>query len=186
VLPFDASALAHHRRLVGRMVAGDNRALEELYDLQVERVHLVVSRILRDREDVREVIQDTFVKAWRQASQYRPERGEVVAWLVFIARHAAIDRVRHGARRQAVLSALPAELARSHGPVEPLFDRREFLAEQLGQLTPPQRQALELAFFGGYSQDDIAQRMEMPVGNVKNHLRRGLLKLRQLTGRHDG
>jgi len=168
------------------MAAGDAQALDELYDLQVERVHQVVSRILCDREDVREVVQDTFVKAWRQASQYRADRGEVVAWLVFIARHAAIDRVRRGARRQAVLAALPAELARREGPAEPLFERREFLADQLGQLTPPQRQALELAFFGGYSQADIAQRLDMPVGNVKNHLRRGLLKLRQLTGRHDG
>ena len=185
VLPFDAFALHHHRRLVGRMAAGDADALREFYELHATGVHRVVARILCDREEVREAVQDTFIKAWRLAATYRPDRGEAVAWLVFIARNTAIDRLRGGARRRALLAAAANDPDRTGPPDSAPADDREFLEHHLAGLSPAQRQALELAFFGGYSQEEIAQQMRTPVGNVKNHLRRGLLKLRQLAGHHD-
>jgi len=108
-----------------------------------------------------------------------------VSWLLFIARNAAIDRLRQGARRRTLLSLLASDpdLRESSPPVVP--GGREFLEHLLADLSPAQRQALDLAFFSGCSQAEIAQRMQTPIGNVKNHLRRGLLKLRQLTLRHD-
>ena len=90
VLPFDADALARHRQLVARLAAGEKDALQLLYLEFGAIIHGIVRRVLEDPEDAREAIQDTFIKAWRQAASYRPERGEVVAWLVFVARHAAI------------------------------------------------------------------------------------------------
>lgn len=167
------------------MAAGDAEALQLLYLEFNSRIQGIVRRILEDPEDAREAVQDTFIKAWRQASSYRPDRGEVVSWLVFIARHAAIDRLRQGARRRLLHEALQRE------PVEPLppaganADDHSFLSRHLGELSAPQRQALELAFFGGCTQAQIATAMQTPVGNVKNHLRRGLRKLRQIVTQHD-
>lgn len=166
------------------MAAGDDEALQLLYLQFSAQVHGVVRRILEDPEDAREAVQDAFIKAWRQAASYRPDRGEVVSWLVFIARHAAIDRLRKGARRRLLHEALQREPSELAMPVRELFDQQENLSRHLGELSPAQRQALELAFFGGCTQAQIATTMQTPVGNVKNHLRRGLQKLRQLV-RHD-
>jgi RNA polymerase sigma-70 factor (ECF subfamily) len=149
-------------------------------------VHGIVRRILEDPEDAREAVQDTFIKAWRQASTYRADRGEVVAWLVFIARHAAIDRVRQGARRRLLYATLQKETTvGATGRTECSFEQREHLDHHLAQISVPQRQALEMAFFSGCTQMEIASAMQTPVGNVKNHLRRGLSMLRQSLTRHD-
>lgn len=185
VLPFDDDALARHRGLVARLAAGDKDALQLLYLEFSSIVHGIVRRMLEDPEDAREALQDTFIKAWRQASSYDPLRGEVVAWLVFIARHAAIDRIRKGARRRLLHEALQRAAVEASGPTHEAFVRQDFLNQHLTQLSAPQREALELAFFAGCSQQEIAATLRIPVGNVKNHLRRGLLKLRQLITRHD-
>lgn len=182
---FDADALARHRALVARMAQGDGEALQLLYLEFHAQVHGIVRRILEDPEDAREAVQDAFVKAWRQAGTYRSERGEVVSWLVFIARHAAIDRLRQGARRRLLHEAFQREPVEQQETSYDWVDRSEILARHLGELSVAQRQALELAFFGGCTQAQIASAMGTPIGNVKNHLRRGLQKLRQLVTRHD-
>jgi RNA polymerase sigma-70 factor, ECF subfamily len=184
VAPFDVTARQQHREWVARMAAGDSDALRNLHGEFVALLHGVARRILADPEEVREVVQDTFVKAWTRAQTYREERGEVYAWLIFIARNHAIDRLRRSERRRELLTALEAE-APDPVPGAEAADRKDFLLRHLGNLTPVQRQALELAFFTGCSQLEIAAAMQTPIGNVKNHLRRGLLKLRQLVTRHD-
>ncbi|ACB75774.1 RNA polymerase, sigma-24 subunit, ECF subfamily [Opitutus terrae PB90-1] len=185
VLPFDAEALATHRGLVARMAARDAEALQLLYLDFGARIHGVVRRILEDPEDAREAVQDAFIKAWQQAGSYRPERGEVVSWLVFIARNAAIDRIRKGARRRLLQEALEREPVETVMPAHELSDLQENLSRHLNELSPAQRQALELAFFSGCTQAQIATAMRTPVGNVKNHLRRGLARLRQIATQHD-
>jgi RNA polymerase sigma-70 factor (ECF subfamily) len=185
VVQFDAEALATHRRLISRVVAGEADALQLLYLEFGPIVQGVVRRVLEDPEDAREAVQDTFIKLWRQASSYHPDRGEVVSWLVFIARHVAIDRVRQGARRRLLYETLQKQPVESTSSNAEAFDQHESLASDLAQLSAPQRRALELAFFSGCSQAEIASAMQTPVGNVKNHLRRGLSKLRQIVTRHD-
>ncbi|WP_044891752.1 RNA polymerase sigma factor [Opitutus terrae] len=185
MLPFDAEALATHRGLVARMAARDAEALQLLYLDFGARIHGVVRRILEDPEDAREAVQDAFIKAWQQAGSYRPERGEVVSWLVFIARNAAIDRIRKGARRRLLQEALEREPVETVMPAHELSDLQENLSRHLNELSPAQRQALELAFFSGCTQAQIATAMRTPVGNVKNHLRRGLARLRQIATQHD-
>lgn len=178
---FDAETLAQHRRLMARLAAGEREALPLLYLEFAALLHGIARRMLEDPEDAREAVQDAFIKVWRQAATYRAERGEVVSWLVFIVRRAAIDRWRKGARRRRLHEALRRE------PVEAVAEAGGAIAldgesvdDYLGQLSPAQRQALELAFFGGCTQGEIAAAMQTPVGNVKNHLRRGLMKLRHL------
>jgi len=187
-LPFDPAALRHHRRLVGRMADGDTAALQELHELMVARVHPIIGRILSDREEVREAIQDAFVKAWQRAGAYRSDRGEVISWLLFIARNTAIDRLRAKIRRDTAMTALAADPVTTdvESPAAPVFDQREALDAQLAALTAGQRQALELAFYSDCSQAQIAQHMGVPISTVKNHLNRGLTKLRRLaSSRHD-
>jgi len=185
VPPFDDAALQFDRDLAGRMARGEARALQTLYERHVGRVRAIAARVLADPEEVREAVQDAFVKAWQQAGAYRPDRGEVISWLAFIVRNGAIDRLRRGARRRDALALLANEAPESRSTPQATADGREFLDHHLAELSPAQRQALELAFFSGCSQVEIAARMQTPVGNVKNHLRRGLLKLRQLTHHHD-
>jgi len=182
-LPFDATALARHRGLVVRMVFGDAEALQLLYLDFSSIVNGVVRRILEDPEDAREAVQDTFIKAWRNAASYQPDRGEVITWLVFIARHAAIDRVRKGARRRLLYEALKREAADPVATTPYPLETQEDVSHRLGVLSAKQRQALELAFFGGCTQAQIAAAMQTPVGNVKNHLKRGLQKLREMANR---
>lgn len=185
MVPFDAEALAKHRRLVSRLAAGEGEVLQILYLELGPIVHGVVRRVLEDPEDAREAVQDTFIKLWRQASSYCSDRGEVVSWLVFIARHVAIDRVRQGARRRLLYETLQKQPPEPACAVAGTFDQTEHLVRDLAQLSAPQRQALELSFFSGCSQAEIASVMQTPVGNVKNHLRRGISKLRQIITRHD-
>jgi RNA polymerase sigma-70 factor (ECF subfamily) len=167
------------------MKTGDADALPLLYLEFGPIVHGVVRRILADPEDAREVVQDTFVRAWRNAASYHEDRGEVIAWLVFIARHAAIDRGRQRARERSLHAVLQQETDAVPLPATDAVDAREDVTRRLNALSASQRQALELAFFGGCTQAQIAAAMQTPIGNVKNHLRRGLQRLRQLASGHE-
>jgi RNA polymerase sigma-70 factor (ECF subfamily) len=182
---FGPEALAVHRELVTRMAAGDALALRTLVDEMGSRVHGLVLRILRDPEATREAVQDTFLKAWRQAASYRADRGEVVSWLVFIARNVAIDRLRRQTRQRVLLDSLRDEADGVVPPPQEAFARREAVTLGLARLAAPQRRALELAFFEGCTQTEIAAAMRTPVGNVKNHLARGLRKLREIFPAHE-
>lgn len=167
------------------MGEGDAEALRTLYGLYVDRLYAVALRILGNPEDARDAVQETFVKAWRQAGAYREERGEVGSWLVLIARNTAIDQVRAGSRRRAIHAELAEEPPMPEAAGSSVVEQRDFLRRTLGQLEHSQRHALELAFFRGCSQAEVAQQMEVPVSTVKNLLHRGLLRLRELARRHD-
>lgn len=183
---FGTEELGRHRLLVTRMAEGDAEALRLLIGGLGGKLQGVAQRILRDPEAARETVQDTFVKAWKQAGGYRAERGEVVSWLVFITRNGAIDRLRRQARQRELLNTLKQEeTADLLPPPREAFERREAVEHGLIRLSAPQRRALELAFFDGCTQSEIALAMRVPVGNVKNHLRRGLHKLRELFSVHD-
>ena len=168
-----------------RIAAGEAEALQLLYLELSPLVNGIVRRMLDDPEDAREIVQDTFIRAWRHARSFRAERGEVVSWLVFIARHAAIDRLRRGARQRLLHETLQREPAEPAASGVERSDAHETVTRALAALSTPQRRALELAFFGGCTQAQIAAAMQTPIGNVKNHLRRGLQKLRQLASGHD-
>lgn len=176
-------ALRRHRELMGRLVRRDPDALRALLGDFGARLHAVAFRIVRDPETAREVVQDVFVRVWSQAERYRPDRGEVVSWLVLMARNLAVDRLRRRGRYEAFLGELAAEsdVVGSDSEVE----SRDAAKVALGLVSGAQRRALELAFFQGLTQTEIAEEMGMPVGNVKNHLKRGLAKLRRLFSDHD-
>jgi RNA polymerase sigma-70 factor (ECF subfamily) len=181
-----AESPAEDQRSLERVAAGDSGGLAALYDRHGRSVYSLALRILGDEGDAEEATQDVFAQAWRSAGQYDPSRGTVVAWLLVMARTRAIDRVR--ARRVRpegrvheddglTLQQLPAtdpDVASEMMAAERGLRVRRALEE----LPFLQRVAIELAYYEGLSQREIAERLEQPLGTVKTRMRLGLLKLR--------
>jgi len=160
------------------------RALEELYDRHSGLLYSAALRILGRAADAEEVLQEAWLQAWNRAESYDVARGAVVAWLLTLLRSRAIDRVRSRASRQRVEQAV-AEAPPPQAVVEPPAvaaqrELQERVTSALEELAPQQRQVLELAYFGGLSQSEIASRLGAPLGTVKSWTRQALMRLRDL------
>jgi RNA polymerase sigma-70 factor (ECF subfamily) len=174
------------RELVRRMSAGDTKALTQFYERWSRPVYALVAHLVRDPDDADDVVEDAFYQAWRQASRYEPTRGAVSTWIVTIARSRALDRLRSRRRlREEPLTpvTLLDELTDGVSP-DPAADaeeaeRRERVAEALRALPAEQREVLELAYYGGLSQTEIADRTGQPLGTVKTRTRLAGQKLRE-------
>jgi RNA polymerase sigma-70 factor (ECF subfamily) len=172
------------RTCMSRMASGDTRGLEELYDRHSPMLYGLILRIVGRVADAEEVLQDTWLQAWRRAGTWDPARGTPAAWLVTLARSRAIDRIRSVSARARAESATPvAEM--SPAADEPAANaaqrqRRERVSAALAALTPRQREVLELGYFGSLSQTEIAERIGAPLGSVKSWTRQGLMRLREL------
>lgn len=170
--------------LVGAMAAGDESALGALYDRWVDAVTSLVVRIVRDARDAEEVVEAVFWQAWLQAGRYAAERGTPGAWLLAMARSRSLDRVRTVQRRREDAATDDTIFEKIPATGDPLshLDARERAArvmEALGTLPDEQREVLELAYFEGLSQTEIADRLAQPLGTVKTRARLGLRKLRE-------
>jgi RNA polymerase sigma-70 factor (ECF subfamily) len=171
--------------LVRRMAAGDEQALGVLYDRWSAVVHGVVSRLLRQPDDVEDVVEETFWQAWRQAERFDATRGAVQTWLLTIARSRALDRVRSvRRRREEPLEGDDGQVVvQQVAEGDPALDaeaseRSRLVVTALAGLPAEQRQALELGYFRGLSQTEIADRTGQPLGTVKTRMRLALQKLR--------
>ena len=169
--------------VVQRLAAGDRDAVAELYDRHAARIMGLAIRIVRNSSDAEDVVQEVFSQAWRTAPNYQPARGTVAGWLLMMARTRAIDRLRsRQASRDAAdgpdLDRLPADVA----PVsEQLIASQQAARVREAMMTLPveQRTALELAYFEGLTQTEIAERTETPLGTVKTRIRTALSSLRR-------
>ena len=168
--------------LVERIAGGDADALGLLYDRYGRLAFGVLYRMLPGPEAAEEVAQDAFHSVWRQARSYRAERGSVRTWLLAICRNAAIDwRRTRGKRLEREVTIEATELIADSKVDERVIDRlrAERVRAVVGQLPPEQREVLALAFWGGYSQSEIATRTNTPLGTVKSRVRLGMTKLRE-------
>jgi len=178
--------------LVRRMTAGDQRALSELYERWFPVVNGVVTHIVKSAADVEDVVEETFWQAWRQANRFTETRGSVQTWLLTIARSRSLDRLRSLKRlREESIDDVPGEgesATRDSALENPaddpsraaeLQERRTLVLAALAELPAEQREALELGYFGGLSQSEIAERTGLPLGTVKTRMRLALLKLRE-------
>ena len=165
--------------LLERVAQGDHAAFAELYDRYAGLVHALALRILRERADAEEVVQDAFVQAWRQAARFDAARGSVPAWLVTIARSRALDRRRR--RGPQMLTEVTENTLVTHPP-EPQPTLGPAVRRVLEGLPAEQRRALELAYYEGLSQSEIALRTGDPLGTVKTRIRLGLGRLRDALG----
>ena len=174
--------------LIRRMTAGDREAFGRFYDRHAPLVYPLILRVVRDRSDAADVLQDVFWEAWQGADGYDPARGTPEAWMITRARTRAIDRVRAVRRRSVTfvppvdehLAAAPAEAG---GDAAERAEDRGVIRTALQTLPPPQREVIELAYYAGLTQTEIAERIRQPLGTVKTRIRLGLERLRDVVRR---
>ncbi|MGH2391130.1 MAG: sigma-70 family RNA polymerase sigma factor [Chloroflexota bacterium] len=167
---------------------GDSQAIGTLYDRYGGVIFSLGLRMLGDRETTEELVQEVFLRAWRQAGTYQPRLGRLSTWLMGIARNLAVDELRRrAARPRRTDGNADEQLARISAsdegdPVEQLWitTRRQEVGRALAALPPPQRQVMELAYYSGLTQSEIAARLGDPLGTVKTRMRLATQKLRDL------
>jgi RNA polymerase sigma factor (sigma-70 family) len=168
--------------VVALVARSDDTALAELYDRFGRVSYGVALRILRDEKLAEDAVQEGFLAAWRSAGRFMPERGKASTWILTLVHRRAVDLVRREDRRR--VEALTEELEpASSGSAEDdawLRFERERVQLALRQLPDQQREALELAYYGGFSQSELAERLGQPVGTIKSRMFTGLARLREL------
>ena len=178
-----AGAGSETSALIARIAAGDRDAFSRFYDLLAPTAFGLIRRVLRDPEAAAEVLQEVFWQVWREASQYDARRGSPEAWLVMRAKTRAIDRLRSIRRRDRTFVA-PVDESVARSSEEPaenpavVAEDRSLIQTALAQLPEPQRRVIEMAFFEGLTQSEIAIRLREPLGTVKTRARLGLERLR--------
>lgn len=178
--------------LIGRAAGGDARALEALYDRYSGVVFSFALRLVQDRPLAEEVLQEVFFRAWQQGGSFSAQRGSLVTWLLSITHNLAIDEIRKRRRRPQKADSEEPELVlagvadtSAGADVENevwLGSLRDTVRVALGQLPPAQREAIELAYYQGLTQREIAEALGEPLGTIKTRMRLGLQKLREALG----
>ena len=185
----DSAAGDPHLALLQRVGRGDQEAFAGLYDAVSALVHGVVLKVVRDPSQAEEVVQEVFVELWRVAPRFDPARGTVTSWAATIAHRRAVDRVRS---EQAARNRVERESTRVERPHDEVaetvvagdqsqFERR-LVRRALDRLTSMQREAVELAYFGGYTYREVAVLLGVPEGTVKTRIRDGMIRLRDELG----
>ncbi|CUR54878.1 RNA polymerase sigma factor [metagenome] len=172
--------------LLSRSARGDEASFATLYDATAARVYGLVLRVVRDPAQAQEVTQECFLDVWRTASRFDPDRGSAISWLLTIAHRKGVDRVRSAeaaTRRDTTYHRSSGEVphdATAEAATSSLEAKRVRTA--MTSLTPAQREALELAYFGGYTHTEVATMLDLPVGTAKTRIRDGLIRLRDAMG----
>jgi RNA polymerase sigma factor (sigma-70 family) len=171
--------------LLEAIAAGDDGALGALYDRFGRVAYGVALRILRDRALAEDAVQEAFLAVWRSADSYRRERAKPSTWILTLVHRRAVDLVRReGRRRGEPLDEAPEATDASVPEEAELRSRRAAVQAALRQLPADQRQALELAYYGGYTQSELAERLGVPLGTIKSRMFAGLTRLRELVPEH--
>jgi RNA polymerase sigma-70 factor (ECF subfamily) len=172
--------------LMRRLFHRDRRAFEAMFDRYGDLVYSTALRVLRDPHLAEDMSQEIFVRLWRKPDSYVAERGRFLTWLISVTRNRAVDEVRSRGRRQRHETASPEEQERelpAGNANDPALNA--LLAEEaravraaLAGIPGEQREVIELAYFGGFTQQEISQRLSQPLGTVKTRIRLGMHKLR--------
>jgi len=181
-------ATATDERLVIALDVRDERALEAIYDRYGDYVYSICLRMVGDVQLAEDLSQEVFLRLWRRPDLYDVSRGRFLTWLLSVARNRAIDERRSRGRRfrhetppsensEEILESVPTSETRD---MAVLSEERVVVQRALATLPPEQRLAIQLAYFGGYTQQEIAEGLHQPLGTVKTRIRLGLHKLRQL------
>ncbi len=177
-------------RLLQGIANGDRNCFRKLYDRYDNLMFAVIQKILNDKEDSEEVLQEVSFALWRKANLYHPGRGRPAAWLTSMARNRAIDKLRSKQRQAKLKGAYTGEMEANPGAKTGIGgfeaarrrDTCRAVRSAVMELTPIQRQAIEMSYFGGLTQKEIASELGQPVGTVKARIRRGLLKMKENGG----
>ena len=171
-------------RLINRIAEGDDSSFDMLYERLSGPLYGMAYRMMNDTKEAEDVLQEAFTYIWRKAATYDPNRSSPFAWAVMITRNKAIDRLRVRQRLEKLREKVTSEEAfyedkdvtSANEPT--LRERGALVRSALEQIPQEQRQALELSFFGGLTHEQIAERLDTPLGTIKARIRRGLLRLR--------
>lgn len=172
--------------LMQRLVLRDMTAFRTLYARYSSLVYSAALRVVRDTQIAEDMVQEIFLRLWRKPESYAASRGKFATWLTSVTRNRAVDEVRARGRRFRHETASPEEQERElPGPdsddpalTAELADQRRLILTAMAQLPTEQRQTIELAYFGGLTQQEIAERLDQPLGTVKTRIRLGMQKLR--------
>jgi len=172
--------------LLGLVAQGDQRAFSALYDEVSPRVFGLVKRLLIDHAQSEEVAQEVFLEIWQNATRYEPAKGGATTWILTMAHRRAVDRIRssQASRDRDVKIGIRdyvGEYDNVSAEVEVTIEH-ERVKEAMLQLTELQRQAVSLAYYGGYSHSEVAAMLKVPIGTVKTRLRDGMIRLRDELG----
>ncbi|MGH8165693.1 MAG: RNA polymerase sigma factor [Woeseiaceae bacterium] len=176
--------------LLQRSGRGDQRAFRELYDAAAPKIMAIAVRLLNDRHQAEDVVQQTMISAWRSGSDYDPERSQATTWLASIARYRALDLLRKSARQHAILREGQHDILQVLGHDQSLHKSDPIPSETvsrlehcLGEITRDQAGCIQLAFVDGLTFSEIATQLDRSIGTVKSWVRRGLQKLRECVER---
>jgi len=172
--------------LMERLGYRDLGAFRALYDRYGNLVYSAALRVVRDAQIAEDMVQEIFLRIWRRPDSYVAQRGRFVTWLTSVTRNRAVDEIRSRGRRYRHETASPEEQERElpapdrNDPAlrAEVSDQRRLILAALAQIPAEQRQIIELAYFGGLTQQEIAERLSQPLGTVKTRIRLGMQKLR--------
>jgi len=177
-----ANAVDHAGDLLLKVADGDQGAFAQLYDMLSPRAFGLILRVLVDRSQSEEVLQEVFLEIWQSAGRFAPNKGQGRSWVLTIAHRRAVDRVRSAqASTDRDVRAGFRDMDVAHDGVAEEVELRiegQRVSEALATLPDPQREAITLAYFGGYSQSEIAALVGAPLGTIKTRMRDGLSRLR--------
>jgi RNA polymerase sigma-70 factor (ECF subfamily) len=178
--------------LVAVVARGDETALAELYDRVGRMAYGLAYRVLRDARHAEDAVQEGFLAVWRTAASFSPERAKASTWILTLVHRRAVDMVRREERRRAESYETADGEERGSGPSAEdaawLHFERTRVQDALAQLPDIQRESIELAYYGGYSQSELAERLGVPLGTIKSRMFAGLARLRELLddAEHEG
>ncbi len=179
--------------LLAAVAKGDTAAFAQLYDATSTILFTMAMRMLGDRDDASDLLQDVYAEVWRKGARYDPARGTPTAWLITLTRSRGIDRLRSRAAKSGKVSVSLDESAAAQdtagdgpGPLDTYADLelRSAVAKALAELPDAQQQALELAYYEGLSHTEIAERLKQPLGTIKTRIKLGMDKLKGLLQPH--
>ncbi|MBX7208781.1 MAG: sigma-70 family RNA polymerase sigma factor [Verrucomicrobiaceae bacterium] len=178
-------------RLMERIAHKDAAAFQFFYRRYGGLLFSTISKVLNDHHDTEDIMQEVLVQLWQKAHLYEPRKGKPLTWLTTLAKNRAIDRIRSKQRR----ARLSEDFGTEHKVTQPEFDdsghdllqvkeRDTLLRRAVTRLTPDQQQAIELTYFGGLTQAEVAERLHEPLGTIKARIRRGVTRLEDMMKTH--
>ena len=175
--------------LLARVAKRERAAFEQLYSRYANILYATAMKFLKEDADAQDVVQDVFIQIWDKAKLYDPAKGKPLTWALTMTRNRSIDRIRAIQRRTRLRDDFEKETVvdESASLREALSgvdasEKSQILRDAVGRLSPEQKKVIELAFFGGLTQSEVADRLGEPLGTVKARARRGLMKLKEILG----